>query len=163
MNPMQTIHDQLGGIMGFQDLGRKTLTKVSMYKLQINKLTKIDELTKRMSGPIQIFKINSFLLIVVWIRCQSKSRTCWYKNSPSQTKFLLDLVYPCNNFSMHLYYQFMCFSSCYLTNWWWPIQHILISIVNLSILQRTWLVWRFHNCRKTHSILVKLFIMQIQS
>jgi hypothetical protein len=39
----------------------------------------------------------------------------------------------------------------------------LISIVNLSILQRTWLVWRFHNCRKTHSILVKLFIMQIQS
>jgi hypothetical protein len=65
MNPMQTIHDQLGGIMGFQDLGRKTLTKASMYKLQINKLTKIDELTKRMSEPIQIFKINSFLLIIV--------------------------------------------------------------------------------------------------
>jgi hypothetical protein len=41
---------------------------------------------------------------------------------------------------MHLYYQLMCFSSCYLTNWWWPIQHILISIVNLSILQKTWLV-----------------------
>ncbi len=55
-------------------------------------------------------------------------------------EFLLNLVCPCNNFSMHLYYQFMCFSSCYLTNWWWPTQHILIYIVNLSIMQRTWLV-----------------------
>jgi hypothetical protein len=35
--------------------------------LQINKLMEMDQLLKRMSGTIQIYKINSFKLLKVWI------------------------------------------------------------------------------------------------